>query len=204
MCRNDEVGPVRLVAGTDISAPGRDGLARGSVIVLSFPGLELVEERTVMGEVAFPYIPGLLSFREAPLVLSACGGLQNTPDLFIVDGQGVAHPRRLGLASHLGLLLDKPTIGCAKSRLCGKHDSVGWAKGSRADLVDDGEVVGVALRTRDGVSPVYVSVGHKVSLDTAIDWVLCCCRGVRLPEPTRLAHRAASGVSGRAAKRGGS
>jgi len=152
-----------------------------------------MELKVSSGKIVFPYIPGLLSFRELPLILSACEKLSSVPDLVLVDGQGIAHPRRMGLASHLGLLLDKPTVGCAKSRLCGYHDMPGVEPGSYAELIDKDEVVGVALRTRCGVKPVYVSIGHKVDLQTARNRVLECCRGYRLPEPTRLAHLAAGG-----------
>jgi len=140
-----------------------------------------------------PYIPGLLSFRESPLILAACQRLTVTPDLILVDGQGIAHPRRIGLASHLGLFLDTPTIGCAKSLLCGSHETLPEKPGSYAELVDTGETIGAALRTRLGVKPVYVSIGHKVDLRTALHWAMECCRGYRLPEPTRLAHLAAGG-----------
>jgi len=152
-----------------------------------------VETGVAEMRVSFPYVPGLLSFREIPLILAACEGIESTPDLFIADAQGIAHPRRMGLASHLGLCLGIPTVGCAKSILCGRYGDLGDERGERAPLIDGGEVVGMALRTRCGVKPVYVSVGHKVDLDEACRWVLDCCRGYRLPEPTRLAHRAASG-----------
>ena len=183
----------RLIAGVDISVNKGDGTGTGAVVVLSYPELDLVETRVVNDSLEFPYVPGLLSFREAPLILAACESLNVTPDLIMVDGQGIAHPRRMGLASHLGLFLDIPTIGCAKSRLCGSHEVPGAEPGSYADLVDGSEVIGVALRTRAGVKPVYVSIGHRVDLPAAIDWVLACCRGYRLPEPTRLAHQAAGG-----------
>jgi len=189
----DESFTPSLIAGVDISSPGSRGIARGAVVVLSYPQLDLVEVKTVEKEITFPYIPGLLSFREAPLILAACAELSSVPDLVVVDGQGLAHPRRLGLASHLGLFLDVPTIGCAKSILCGGHTPVAESAGSSAELVDKGEVVGAAVRTRDGVTPVYVSVGHKISLAAAVKWVLDCCRGYRLPEPVRLAHLAAGG-----------
>ncbi len=191
--RLNEVGDVRLVAGADISAPDDGGVARAAVVVLQYPELVLVEKKVVERAVTFPYVPGLLSFREAPLVLAACQELDSDPDVILVDGQGILHPRRMGLASHLGLFLDKPTIGCAKSRLCGRHAPVGAEPGSCAEVIDDGEVIGVALRTKAGTSPLYVSIGNKVSLNTAIDWVMWCCRGARLPEPARLAHQAASG-----------
>jgi len=182
-----------LIAGVDISSPTSRGIARGAAVVLSYPELDLVEVKTVEREVIFPYIPGLLSFREAPLILAACEELSSVPGLVVVDGQGIAHPRRLGLASHLGLFLDVPTIGCAKSLLCGGHKPVAESAGSYAELVDKGDVVGAALRTRDGVTPVYISAGHKISLAAAMKWVLDCCRGYRLPEPVRLAHLAAGG-----------
>ncbi len=182
-----------FVAGVDISSGGADRMAAAAAVVLSYPELELVEARIVTGKLDFPYIPGLLSFRESPLTLAACESLAITPDLILVDGQGIAHPRRFGIASHLGLFLDTPTIGCAKSLLCGSHEEPGEEPGSYAEIIDGGEVIGAALRTKAGMKPVYVSVGHKVDLKTAIDWVWKCCRGYRLPEPTRLAHLAAGG-----------
>ena len=182
-----------LIAGVDISSPGPRDTGRGAVVVLNYPELNLVEVKTVERKVTFPYIPGLLSFREAPLILATCEELSSVPDLILVDGQGIAHPRRLGLAAHLGLFLDVPTVGCAKSVLCGAHKPVDEKVGSYAELVDNDQVIGAALRTRIGVKPIYVSVGHKISLNSAIKWVLNCCRGYRLCEPTRLAHFAAGG-----------
>ena len=184
---------LRLVAGVDISSPDSQGVARGAVVVLSYPGLDIKEVKTAESRVSLPYIPGLLSFRECPLILDACEKLCDTPDLVLVDGQGVAHPRRLGLASHLGLFLDVPTIGCAKSILCGKHEPLGEEPGSHAELVDNGDVIGAALRTKVHVKPIYVSIGHKIDLASALHWVTNCCRGYRLPEPTRMAHLAAGG-----------
>lgn len=186
------VGEVNLVAGADVSAQRGRGPARAALMVLSFPELTPVEVAVVEGEVSFPYIPGLLSFREAPLVVEAFARLQARPQLLLVDGQGLAHPRRFGLACHLGLLLDLPTIGCAKSRLVGQHDEVGPQAGQWAPLRDGDEVIGAALRTKAGVKPVYVSVGHRVDLEGALGWVLRLCRGFRLPEPLRQAHQAAS------------
>jgi len=188
-----EVTSPRFIAGVDISASKAQEMATGAVVILSYPELRLVETKIVNGKLNFPYIPGLLSFRESPLVLAACEKLAITPDLILVDGQGVAHPRRMGLASHLGLFLNTPTIGCAKSRLCGSHRVPDVNPGSYAELVDNGEIIGAVLRTKLGASPVYVSIGHKVDLQTAIHWVLECCQGYRLPEPARLAHLAASG-----------
>jgi len=191
--RNSEVIAPHFIAGVDISVGKAQGMATGAIVVLSYPELRVVETKVAQGRLDFPYIPGLLSFRESPLTLAACEGLSITPDLILVDGQGVAHPRRFGLASHLGLFLDMPTIGCAKSLLCGSYEMPGVEPGSYAEIIDGDETIGAALRTRPGVKPVYVSIGHKVDLQTAIHWVLRCCRGYRLPEPTRLAHLAAGG-----------
>ena len=191
--KRNEVSSPKLIAGVDISPPNAQGVAIGAIVVLAYPQLTVVEVGVAEQRIGFPYVPGLLSFRELPLILAACQKLATTPDLVLVDGQGIAHPRRLGLASHLGLLLNSPTIGCAKSILCGRHEPLGAAPGSFAEVRDDGEVIGAALRTKLGVQPVYVSIGHKVDLESAISWVMKCCRGYRLPEPTRLAHLAASG-----------
>jgi len=191
--RTDEVTSPRFIAGVDISVDRVRGVARGAVVVLSYPDLKIVETRVVEGKVDFPYVPGLLTFREAPLTLAAFERLDIAPDLILFDGQGIAHPRRLGLASHLGLLLDTPAIGCAKSRLCGSHQIPDLEPGSYADLRDGDEIIGAVLRTKLGVKPVYVSIGHKISLESALYWVTQCCRGYRLPEPTRLAHLAAGG-----------
>ena len=182
-----------FVAGVDISAGRMWEMATGAVVVLNYPELRLVETKVAQGKLNFPYIPGLLSFRESPLILDACQRLTIIPDLILVDGQGIAHPRRMGLASHLGLFLNTPTIGCAKSRLCGSHEMPDETPGSYAEVIDNGEVIGAALRTKLGVKPVYVSIGHKIDLQTAIYWVMNCCRNYRLPEPLRLAHLAAGG-----------
>ncbi len=191
--RSGDVTSPRFIAGVDIAVGKAQEMATGAVVILSYPELRLVETKVVQDELNFPYIAGLLSFREAPLTLAACERLAITPDLILVDGQGIAHPRRMGLASHLGLFLDAPTIGCAKSLLCGSHETPGIEPGSYAEVVDNGETIGAALRTKLGAKPIYVSIGHKVDLETAIHWVLECCRGYRLPEPTRLAHLAAGG-----------
>jgi len=189
----NEVAKPRFIAGVDISAPDSGGIARAAAVILTYPLLEVAEVKTTEDKLNFPYIPGLLSFRESPLVLAVCQKLSIDPDLILVDGQGIAHPRRLGIASHLGLLLDIPSIGCAKSRLCGTHSTVNDKVGSYTELIDNGEIIGVALRTKTYVNPVYISIGHKIDLPTAIHWVMECCRGLRLPEPSRLAHLAASG-----------
>lgn len=183
----------RYIAGADISVPRGGGASTGAVVVLEYPELKAAERQTVKGELNFPYIPGLLSFREAPLIMAAFKSLLLPPDLILVDGQGIAHPRRFGIASHLGLLLDIPTIGCAKTPLWGHYDEPGSEPGDYSWIIDKDEVIGAALRTKRQTRPVYVSVGHKIDLTTAIYWVLQCCRGYRLPEPGRFAHLAAGG-----------
>jgi len=184
---------VRRIAGVDCSVDRSRGRAAGAVVVLSYPELDVVELAVAETPLTFPYIPGLLSFRETPVLAEAFRAIAGPIDLLLVDGQGYAHPRRFGLACHLGLLLDLPAIGVAKSRLLGEHRPVGEDAGSRAGLLDKGERIGSVLRTRTGVKPLYVSVGHRISLPEAEAWVLRCCRGYRLPEPARLAHQAAAG-----------
>jgi deoxyribonuclease V len=191
--RTGRVIAPRFIAGVDVSASRVGEVGTAAVVVLGYPGLELVEVRVIQGEVELPYMPGLLSFREAPLILRACEQLSTTPDIIVVDGQGIAHPRRFGLASHLGLLLNKPTVGCAKSRLCGSHDTPGNERGSTAELLDGEESIGAVVRTKQGTKPLYISVGHRIELQDAVHWVMECCRGYRLPEPVRLAHQAAGG-----------
>lgn len=191
--REGEPRDVRRVAGADISLDRARGRGAGAVVVLSYPELELVEVAVEEAPVTFPYVPGLLSFREVPVLAAALERVAGPIDLLIVDGQGLAHPRRFGLACHLGLLLDVPAIGCAKSRLLGEHATPDEEAGSRTDLTDSGEVIGGVLRTRTSVKPVFVSLGHRIGRAQAEAWVLRCCRGYRLPEPTRLAHQAAAG-----------
>lgn len=183
-------GPVHTVAGVDVGVHG--DMARAAVVILSYPDLDLLETSVVDVPVTFPYVPGLLAFREAPAVLAAFEKIEKIPDLIIVDGQGLAHPRRFGIACHVGVMLDRPTIGCAKSRLVGQHDEPAAAAGSWVKLWDNGEVIGAVVRTKEGVSPLYVSIGHRVDLETAVAYVLACCRGHRLPETSRQAHRVAS------------
>jgi deoxyribonuclease V len=184
----------KFVAGVDMSAVGRrNAMATAAVVVLSYPELSVVELRLASGTLRFPYVPGLLSFREAPLILAACEQLSIAPDLLLADGQGLAHPRRFGIACHLGVFLDVPTIGCAKSPLWGSYEEPGNETGNYSEIRDNGETIGAAVRTKPGVKPVYVSIGHKVDLKTAIEWVLKCCHGYRLPEPLRMAHLAAGG-----------
>jgi deoxyribonuclease V len=186
-------GPVGLVAGADVAFSRRDDLVFAAVVLMTWPECVTTATATAVREGTFPYVPGLLTFREGPAVLEAFSRIAVPPDLVFFDGQGTAHPRRLGLASHLGLLLDIPSIGCAKSRLCGQHEEPGRKRGSTAEMTDDGEVIGAAVRTRDGVRPVYVSPGHKMDLASAISFTLAASRGFRLPEPTRRAHALVSG-----------
>ncbi len=181
---------VRYVAGADVSTQGDRGYA--TVVVLSFPGLEVIEVRGHEAPLEFPYVPGLLAFREIPPVVGALEQVATEVDALILDAHGLAHPRGMGLASHLGLFLDVPTVGCAKSRLVGEHEEPAPEKGSATDLVYRGEVIGRVVRTRARVSPVYVSVGNRVDLDSAVELVLACCTRYRLPETTRGAHNAAN------------
>jgi deoxyribonuclease V len=192
--RQNEVYSPRYIAGVDISVNRSRKTASGAVVVLEYPGMTVAETQVALGELDFPYIPGFLSFREMPLAIEAFEMLGITPDLVMVDGQGIAHPRRLGLASHLGLFLDIPTIGCAKSLLCGSHGELANEPGNYAEILDKDEVIGAVLRTKLNVKPVYVSTGHKIDLENAIRWVMKSCRGYRLPEPTRFAHQAAGAV----------
>jgi deoxyribonuclease V len=180
---------VRRVAGVDIHyAAGR---AVAAVVVLGFPGLEPLAQATASVPLSYPYVPGLLSFREGPAALAAIARLAVRPDVLVFDGQGLAHPRRFGVASHLGVLLDLPAIGCAKTCLIGRYSEPGLKRGSFSYLRDRGRIIGAALRTRDRVAPVFVSVGHRVSLKDSLLIVLGCCTGFRLPETTRCADRLA-------------
>jgi len=192
--REDRIGGLGTVAGIDVGFEQQGRVARAAVAVLAYPGLELRAKGLARLPVTFPYIPGLLSFREAPVVLQALEALEDLPDLIVYDGHGLAHPRRFGIACHLGLLTGIPTIGVAKRRLVGQHAAVEGRTGARQPLVDQGETIGMVVRTQPHAPPVYVSVGHKVSLDTAVEIVLRCTRQHRLPEPTRWAHRLASGL----------
>ena len=188
--RKNRLGTIKTVAGIDVGIKG--DMACAAVVVLNFPGLDIAAQSTATRRVTCPYIPGLLSFREGPVILDALDRLDRKPDLLIFDGQGIAHPRCLGIASHIGLLSDLPSIGCAKSRLCGQYQEPGVERGSHVLLMDHGETIGAIVRTRTGVKPVFVSIGHRVDLKTSIDVVLGCCKGYRLPETTRQAHRLAS------------
>jgi deoxyribonuclease V len=180
--------PVRTVAGVDVSYEKHGELFFAGVVVLSLPEFQVIEEVTASGRVTFPYIPGLLSFRELPVILDAFRALRTAPEAILVDGQGIAHPRGLGIASHLGLWLNLPTVGCAKSRLCGEHPEPGCKRGDMAPLLVGGARAGVVLTTRDGVKPLYISPGHLTDIDSAARLTLACCARYRMPEPTRLAH----------------
>jgi len=188
-CAFSKDGKRTFAAAVLLKVVGSRGGASGSPEGFEF---ELVETVTAEQETRFPYIPGLLSFREAPVCLEAVEKLARQPDLFMIDGQGVAHPRRLGLAAHLGLFFDKPTIGCAKSRLIGKYEEPGQEKGAYSLLCDGPEVIGAVVRTRSRVKPVFVSVGNKCTLEDAIRIALACATKYRIPEPARLAHQAVS------------
>ncbi|MGE5240713.1 MAG: endonuclease V [Bacteroidota bacterium] len=210
----DKLGVVRTVAGVDVGYEHAGAVTRAAVVVLDFPGLEPREQAVARQPTRFPYVPGYLSFREAPAVLAALAQLRQAPDLLLCDGQGIAHPRRFGIACHLGVLTNIPSIGVAKSRLIGTHGAVPKQKGAWVPLLDypsspsllprgekgasrgalraHPEIIGAVLRTRNGVKPLYVSIGHRVSLETAIDYVLRCTTRYRLPETTRLADRLAS------------
>ena len=192
LVRRDDFSRVETLAGLDVGFEDRGNVTRAAAVVLSFPGLELLDRALIKRPTSFPYVPGLLSFREAPAVLDALAALRVVPDLLLCDGQGYAHPRRFGLACHLGLLTGLPSIGVAKSRLVGEHGDLAEEKGARTWLWHRGEIVGALLRTRTRVKPLYVSVGHRVGLDRALDLVLACTTRYRLPETTRQAHRLAS------------
>lgn len=205
--RSDRLGEVHTIAGVDIGFEDAGDTTRAAVVLLSWPDLVTIEEVVHREPTRMPYIPGLLSFREIPAALQAFEGLSQRPDLVMVDGQGIAHPRRLGVASHLGLWLDLPTIGVAKKRLCGRHGEVPEPRGQSTPLTDrrrpedpvdveldsEGRVtIGAMLRSREGVKPIIVSPGHRVGQATALDWVIACLGRTKLPEPTRLADRLAS------------
>ena len=188
----DRLSPVQRVAGVDVGFEAGGTVTRAVVAVLGYPGLELLETTIARRPTTFPYLPGLLSFRELPAVLEALEQLPELPDLLLCDGQGIAHPRRFGLASHLGLLTDIPSIGVAKTRLCGTHEEPPNQRGAWTPLRINHEVIGAALRSRPGVKPLYISPGHRISLETSIQFVMACCTRYRLPETTRHAHRLAS------------
>lgn len=187
--RHDYLDAVTLVAGVDVAYDKKNHKLVAAVVVLEYPTLQIVESVVVEDKANFPYIPGLFSFRELPPLIKAFAVLKRVPDLVVCDGQGIAHPRRFGLACHLGLVFDVPTIGCGKSRLIGESDPLGGVRGAASHLVDKGEVIGSVLRTQSNVNPVYVSIGHRISLPTACDWILRLTSKYRLPETTRAADQ---------------
>ncbi len=191
--REDRLGPVRHVAGVDVGFEEGGRITRAAVAVLGFPSLERVDHAIFRTPTRFPYVPGLLSFREVPAVIGALEKLAVIPDLLLCDGQGIAHPRRFGIASHLGLLCGIPSIGVAKTRLIGEPVEPPDQRGASVPLRYHGETVGAVLRSRAGVKPLYISIGHRISLATALDYVMACVTRYRLPETTRWAHRLASG-----------
>ncbi len=190
----DCLDDARRVAGVDVGFEQGNTITRAAVAVLSLPSLELVEHAVARRPTDFPYIPGLLSFREVPAALDALQKLARPPDLLLCDGQGIAHPRRFGIACHLGLLSGIPSIGVAKSRLIGQHREVPDERGAWVPLLDGSEVIGAVLRSREGVKPIYISPGHRITLERAIEYVMHCLTRYRLPETTRQAHRLASGA----------
>ncbi len=190
----DRIGQIRLVAGIDVGFEDSGKTTRAAVVTLKFPSLEPIEQSLQRKPTSFPYVPGLLSFREIPAILGAMKQLQQLPDLLLCDGQGISHPRRFGLACHLGLLTDIPSIGVAKSRLIGTHAAVPETKGEWAPLMHDSECIGAVLRSRSRVKPLYISPGHRISLDTSIKMVMECTTKYRLPETTRAAHKLASNL----------
>jgi deoxyribonuclease V len=186
---------IRRIGGLDCAFSKDKKRIAAVAVIMNYPELEIIETNQAVKKVDFPYIPGLLSFREAPVCLAAAEKIKNNPDLWMIDGQGIAHPRRLGLASHLGLFLNKPTIGCAKSRLCGKFNEPDSEKSSSSPLKDEKnqeKTIGSVLRTRTNVKPIFVSVGNKITLEQAVDFTLKTSTKYRIPEPTRQAHTAVS------------
>ena len=191
--RENQLGSVQRVAGVDVGFEEGGKITRAAIAVLDFPALTLHEQAISRTPTRFPYVPGFLSFRELPGVLQALQQLHSLPDLVLCDGQGIAHPKRFGIACHLGVLTGLPTIGVAKSRLIGQYHEPAASKGAWEPLIDEEEVIGAVLRTRDNIRPLFISTGHRVDLPTAIDYVLRCTTRFRLPETTRWAHKLASG-----------
>lgn len=200
--RDDGPGDIRVVAGADISCSKGDDRVYAAVVLLDFATLDVVGEASYCGRVSFPYIPGLLTFREGPALLCAFEKLRTQPDMVLFDGQGIAHPRAFGLAAHMGLILDLPAVGCAKTRLIGTFEEPGVRKGQCSPLMHDGKQIGSVLRTKDRVKPVFVSQGHRVSLESAVDVVLRCARRYRIPEPVRRAHILVNKLRQEAAQKG--
>ena len=180
--------PIRILAAGEVAYRAFEETTFAAVLLFRYPDLTLLESVSATGKTLFPYIPGLLTFREAPVLMQAFSRLSVKPDVILLDGQGVAHPRSMGIAAHLGFLLNLPSIGCAKSRLCGTYEEPGLEKGSTASLIDGERTIGTVLRSRTGVKPVFVSPGHRMDIATSIRIVLSLCHGYRIPEPLRQAH----------------
>jgi len=189
----DQFKRPKFVAGVDVGFEQKGKITRAAIAILNYPELQLIDESIARMETVFPYVPGYLSFRELPAVLQALDQLKTIPDMFLCDGQGIAHPRRFGIACHLGVLTDIPTIGVAKSRLTGTYKEPGPEKSAQSELLDKNECIGIVLRTRSRVKPLFISPGHRISINSAAQWVLNCTTRFRLPETTRNAHRLASG-----------
>jgi len=185
---------IKTIAGADISYSRNSNIFFAVVVILDFPTMEIIEQASFSEAVDFPYIPGLLTFREGPTLLKAFRKLSTSPDVIIFDGHGISHPRGIGLASHMGLFLSIPSIGCAKTRLVGTYNEAGSEPGDYSPLLYNDEIKGAVLRTKKNVTPVFVSQGHKIELERAIDITLSSCRGYRLPEPTRKAHLAVNEI----------
>jgi deoxyribonuclease V len=186
----DQFKDIRLIAGVDVAYANHSDKIAAAVVIMDAESLTVIETILAEDKARFPYIPGLFSFRELPPLIKAFSKLEHKPDLVVCDGQGYAHPRRCGIASHLGVIFDLPTIGCAKTRLLGVHDETHFKRGSTQPLIDGGEVIGNVLRTQNRINPIYVSVGHRISLRTACDWILRLTPKYRLPETTRKADHA--------------
>lgn len=194
----DQFKDIEIIAGFDVGVKkrgtsGKELRGIGACVVMSYPDLEIIEKHVEVTEVNYPYVPGLLSFREIPILIPLLEKIENEPDILMMDGQGIAHPRRFGLASHIGVILNKPSIGCAKSHLIGDYDEPAQEAGSYKYIFQDGDIIGAVVRTRKGVKPVYISPGHKITLNTSIVVTLRCCMGYRLPEPVREAHKLTRG-----------
>lgn len=186
---HDDYGELRLIAGVDVGFDTQRDMCKAAVVMLRFPDMEIVDQTSVLYAAGFPYVPGLLSFREAPAIMAALNDLAEMPDLLMVDGHGIAHPRRLGVAAHIGLLTGLPSVGVAKSVLCGTYEMPGPERGAQSPLRHKGEIIGTALRSRSFIKPVFVSPGHRVSQEGAVRITLQCLGRYRLPEPTRLADK---------------
>ena len=189
----DDFSSISKIAGLDVGLEDNNTVAVGGIVILSYPGFEVIEKRLSKRKVIFPYVPGYLSFREIPVLLESFAKIRHKPDLIICDGQGIAHPRRFGLACHLGILLNLPAIGAGKSKLIGKYTEPALTKGSSSPLIFKDEIIGAVLRSRTGTRPLFVSPGYRISINSALHWTLNCCDKYRLPETTRHAHKLVSG-----------